>query len=355
MRSLVRDNGLAGITAVPGGIAVHSDIFKSGGHAMNLKHLKWVSLAGLLSCGGGGGPDPNATQSQASTTNPFVFVVMMENHDASQIYGNTKEAPYINSLLSTYAYANQYTTTVHPSEPNYIWLEAGSNNTGDITFTTDNDPSATNSTATTQHLVTQLVAAGLTWRSYQEGLDASTGACPITSASSRPEYYAAKHDPFVFFQDVSGNPPAATNAFCATHHAPYTQLATDLSSGNVANYTFITPNLCDDMHGASGCNSKLIQKGDAWLKGNLPQLISWVNAHGGVVFVVWDEGSSTNPPQPFVAVGPHVKAGYGSPVAFTHSSTLKSVEEIFGLALVRGAGDPATNDLSDLFVPGFFP
>jgi phosphatidylinositol-3-phosphatase len=246
---------------------------------------------------------------------------------------------------------------VHPSEPNYVWLEAGSNDTGDVTFTTDNDPSATNSTATTLHLATQLGAAGLTWRSYQEGLDATTGACPITSAG-KPEYYAAKHNPFVFFQDVVGNPPSATNAFCANHHAPFSQLAGDLSSGNVANYSFVTPDLCDDMHGASGCSSKLIQRGDTWLKGNLPQMLSWVNAHGGVVLVVWDEGSSGNGngPVPMFAAGPHVKTGgYASPVAFSHSSTLKSVEEIFGLTLLRGAADPATNDLGDLFVSGFFP
>jgi hypothetical protein len=317
--------------------------------------MPWVGLVGLLGCGCEAvTPESPASLNQASTTNPYVFVVMMENHDASQIYGKTSQAPYINSLLSQYAFANNYTTPVHPSEPNYIWLEAGSNNTGDITFTTDDDPSVTNSTNTTQHLATQLVAAGLTWRSYQEGLDANTGACPIFSASGKPEYYAAKHNPFVFFQDVSANPPSATNTYCAAHHVPFSQLASDLAAGNVANYTFVTPNLCHDMHGASGCNSKLIQAGDTWLKSNLPQMINWVNTHGGVVFVVWDEGSGSGP-IPLIAVGPHTKTGYGSPLAFSHSSTLKSVEEIFALTLLRGAADPTTNDLSDLFVSGFFP
>jgi phospholipase C len=293
--------------------------------------------------------------SQASTTNPYVFIVMMENQDASTIYGSS-QTPYINSLMSQYAYATNYVTTVHPSEPNYIWLEAGSNNTGDITFTSDNDPSATNSTNTTQHIATQLVAAGLTWRSYQEGIDATSGACPIFSEPGRPEYYAVKHNPFPFFQDVSGNPPSATDAYCASHHAPFSQLAGDLTAGNVANYTFVTPDLCHDMHGAMGCNHHLIANGDAWLQTNLPQMINWVNAHGGFVLVVWDEGSNTNPPLPFLAIGPQVKKGYGGPVAYSHSSTVKSVQEVFGLSpLLRGAADPTTNDLSDLFVSGFFP
>jgi hypothetical protein len=323
---------------------------------MKIHYVTFVGLVGLLSCGGEAGtPDPHASVSQASTTNPYVFLVLMENHSLTQVIGS-KNAPYINSLAAAYASATNYTTTVHPSEPNYIWLEAGSNNTDDFIFTNDNDPSSTNSTATTKHLATQLTTAGVSWKSYQEGLDANTGLCPIASVGA-PENYAAKHNPFVFFQDVSGNPPSATNTFCITHHAPFTQLAADLSAGTVASYNFVTPNLCDDMHGASGCGSKLVQAGDTWLSNNLPQMINWVTGHGGVVLVVWDEGGGkgANGALPFLAIGPHVKTGFASTLAYSHSSTLKSVEEIFGVGLLRGAADPATNDFADLFVPGFFP
>ena len=103
------------------------------------------------------------------------------------------------------------------------------------------------------------------------------------------------------------------------------------------------------------------QGGGHWLSNNLPQMIGWVNARGGVVLVVWlvvwDEGGgkAANGPLPFVAVGPHVKAGFASTLAYSHSSALKSIEEIFGVGLLRGAADPATNDFADLFVPGFFP
>jgi hypothetical protein len=46
--------------------------------------------SGLLvasACSGQAGPDRSAAISQASTSNPYVFVVMMENTNASQIYG----------------------------------------------------------------------------------------------------------------------------------------------------------------------------------------------------------------------------------------------------------------------------
>jgi hypothetical protein len=53
----------------------------------------------------------------------------MENHNWSDIKGKPA-APYINhSLLPLASYAEHYFNPpgVHPSEPNYLWLEAGTN------------------------------------------------------------------------------------------------------------------------------------------------------------------------------------------------------------------------------------
>src|SRR5262245_60051061 len=194
----------------------------------------------------------------------FVFVIAMENHDASQIYGNTTNAPYINNtLIPQYARASNFGDELPslPSEPHYVWMEAGTNAFSDHTFTNDNDASSTNSTSSTAHLARQITNAtnGATWRSYQEGLNSSTGTCPIASSG----FYAAKHNPFVFFRDISGNPPSKTNSFCTAHHKALSALAGDLASGTVASYNFITPNQCHDMHGQSGCaDSNTIRAGD---------------------------------------------------------------------------------------------
>src|SRR5215471_9696360 len=74
-----------------------------------------------------------------------VFVIAMENHNWSQPASQTSPgqilnnpaAPYINSLVTPgnpnaarTSYASNYRnagTGIHPSEPNYIWAEAGSN------------------------------------------------------------------------------------------------------------------------------------------------------------------------------------------------------------------------------------
>jgi hypothetical protein len=300
-----------------------------------------------------GQADDEALQAAAPVLQ-HVFVIVMENHDASQIYGNTTNAPYINNtLIPSYARATNFNDELPSlaSEPHYLWMEAGTNAFSDHTFTTDSDPSSTNSTSSTAHLVTQIknATSGVTWMTYQEGQNSTTGSCPIASSS----FYAAKHDPFVFFKDVSGNPPSKTNAYCIAHSKPYSSFAADLAANNMASYVFITPNLCHDMHGATGCaNSNTIRAGDDWLKAELPRIISWVTTHAGTIFITWDEGSATTK-MPFLAVGPGVKANYAGAVSYTHSSIIKSVERILGLPILSTVS--ASNDLTDLFNPGFFP
>ena len=92
-----------------------------------------------------------------------VFVIVLENHNWAAIKGNVS-APYLNgTLLTQGAHAEQYFNPpgLHPSEPNYIWLEAGDN----LGIKTDVDPSASHSIpAGSDHLVAQLERAGKSWR-----------------------------------------------------------------------------------------------------------------------------------------------------------------------------------------------
>ncbi|HVZ32227.1 MAG TPA: alkaline phosphatase family protein [Polyangiaceae bacterium] len=312
---------------------------------------------GLSSCADPSVGEEIAGQTEALTSSAIqhVFVIAMENHDSTQIYGNTSSAPYINNtLIPSYARATNFNDELAlsiPSEPHYVWMEAGTNAFSDHTFTSDSDPSSSNSTSNTNHLVTQIknTTNGVTWRTYQEGLNASTGSCPIHSSG----FYAAKHDPFVFFKDVAGSPPSATNAYCVAHHRAYSSLATDLANNDVASFTFITPNLCNDMHGASGCpDSDTVRSGDTWLASELPRLISYVNSHQGVIFITWDEGSSTLK-MPFLAIGPGVKPNYAGSVSYNHSSVVKSIEQILQLPTLSSVS--SANTLSDLFTAGNYP
>jgi hypothetical protein len=317
-----------------------------------------AACAFRIACGGtsagprssreAGADAPTGAHAPANATH--VFVIAMENQDAEGIYGNSDDAPYINgTLIPRYAHAVAFVDELPslPSEPHYLWMEAGTNAFADRTFLTDADPSASNSTSSHDHLVAQIAAAGggLDWMSYQEGIGAATGACPIESAG----FYRPRHNPFVFFHDVAGDPPSKDNASCAAHHRELGALAADFAKGDVASYAFISPNLCNDMHGASGCpNSNRTRAGDDWLAANLPRLIDFVEGHGGVIFIAWEEGNHTAT-LPFIAVGPHVKRGYAGAVPYTHGSLLKTIEQMLGLPILTTVA--GVSDLGDLFAP----
>ncbi len=281
-----------------------------------------------------------------------VFVIPLENKADVDIYGNTTSAPYINGLFPTANHATNFNDALPNlvSEPHYVWMEAGTNVFSDRTFSNDNDASMANSTGSTQHVVTQLTAAGVPWMTYQEGIVSHT--CPITSSGN----YAAKHDPFVFFRDVVGTPPSTTASMCADHHKSYADFATDLAGGQLTGYVFITPDLCHDMHGATSCPSQLvsssaaIKASDTWLAAELPRIIAYAQTHDAVIFLTWDEGSSTNL-IPFLALGSHVVPG-ASATMYTHSSMLKTVEKIFQLPVLASVA--SANDFGGMFEPGTF-
>src|SRR5437868_4346020 len=115
-----------------------------------------------------------------------VFVIAMENHNWTQPATTTSpqpiflnpNAPFINSLVNgtsgisgEVAYATNYLNSgigVHPSEPNYIWAEAGTN----FGVFNDNDPCASgNQQYTNQHLTAFLMEKRISWKSYQEDTD----------------------------------------------------------------------------------------------------------------------------------------------------------------------------------------
>lgn len=366
---------------------------------MRLSHplirLGWqLSLAAALFAGGLGiRPAQAATVLQQVKT---IFVIAMENHNfkqpsptssPQQIFTNPA-APYINSLITpgnSYAvqvsYATKYYNAgagVHPSEPNYVWAEGGT----DFGIHTDNDPSAASANVfDAPHLTRQLNAAGIAWKNYEE--DVQLAASPTNSASgtsattTNPYYgngqynYAVKHNPMAFYTDTQiQNVSALTN------------FLNDLTNHAVGRYNWITPNQYNDQHSAlSGGytyhgvgytgDQAAIAQGDNFLAILVPKIMaSSAYQDHGVIIIRWDEtegGDTTNYTILEIIISPLAKGNaYASSVEINHSSVLKTVEEIFGLAClsnsipagetkVSGSGynDVATvNDLSDLFQQG---
>jgi len=374
-----------------------------------------------------------------------VFVIAMENHNWTQpaslpgkiqpIFQNPN-APFINSLVNGTAvawingkpvnisehtaYAASYHNVlatqsgsnphIHPSEPNYIWAEAGTNfgiANDDDPFR-DNPPNAQN---TTQHLTGLLQKVGRTWKSYQEDTDLavvngkltnvplpqSQWTVPLVSFNgvfdsnsllnayndSLQYNYAAKHNPMVFFNDTNGGNNTTTSNPLAGNYAPLQQLAVDLANNNVANYTWITPNQYNDQHsglsagfaGLTGDSAQL-KVGDNALARMVPMIMSSkAYKDGGVIILWWDESEGDGEsgdnaddfnhtiPEIVISDLAHPNEGgmpYASPVDMTHSSDLRTMQNIFHVKATGGSspylGDAANaNDLSDLFAPGVIP
>ena len=282
-------------------------------------------------------------QSQAAHhANKTVFLIVMENHDWSSIE-DSDDAPFINrTLLPLASYAREYYNPpgLHPSEPNYLWLEAGTN-----FGIRDNDPPSSNHQGTARHLVALLDKAGVSWRSYQEGISGSD--CPLSPTGR----YAPRHNPMVFFDDVT-NANAPNSVKCRAHIRPFSELADDLQNNTVARYNFITPDLCNDMHDKRGCaHFSKVKNGDDWLADAVPLIMnSQAYEDGGVLVITWDEGGHGHDgPIGLIVLSPNAKGGgYSNTIHYTHSSTLRTVQEIFGVGPLLGDAANATA-LSDLF------
>jgi hypothetical protein len=369
-----------------------------------------------------------------------VFVIAMENHNwtqpANQFTGSIQQiyqnpnAPFVNSLVNGTAYAVINDSTVHiseqvayatayhnvlatpsgnnpdihPSEPNYLWAEAGTN----FGVLNDNDPFASTGGTnqnTPLHLSTLLTQAGKTWKSYQEDIDLSKNSAgqlinmplppeewtvPLASFSgvfggdsindfngANQYNYAAKHNPMVLFTDTNGGNNATPTNPLSAHYAPFQELLTDLKNDTVADYNWITPDQYNDMHttlsagykGLTGDPAK-IRQGDDFLSQIVPVIMaSKAYQDHGVIILWWDEsesdGVSGDKADDFnhtigeivISSRAHKNVNglpYASPVNFTHSSDLRTMEEIFHVEPLLGDAANA-NDLSDLFDAGAVP
>ena len=263
-----------------------------------------------------------------------VFVVLLENANWPDVRGSA-HMPYLNGLLLPQAaHAEKYFNPpgLHPSEPNYIWLEAGQS----FGVRDDKDPAAHHFKA--DHLTAQLERAGISWKAYQQGIAADE--CPTISHG----YYAAKHDPFVYFDDVVDDPK-----HCVAHIRPLSELRGDLELQRTARYNFLTPDLCNDMHGAPGCPGDRMRTADDWLGLWIPRIMaSQAYREGGAIFITWDEGEPGDGPIGLILLSPFARKGFAATERYTHSSLLRTLQEIFGVSPLLGDAAIA-RDLSALF------
>lgn len=167
-------------------------------------------------------PDPAPPASNIGDLD-HVFLVYMENKGYNSIVGSPN-APYLNSLINAYGFANDYYAITHPSLPNYYAMAGGTDygktyNCDTVCITTDDT------------LVNEIDDAELTWRGYAQSM---TEGEPLVSQDG----YSTDQLPFPAFSGIGDNP-----AYAAEHLWPLTQMATDLeSNATTPNFVWFAAN-----------------------------------------------------------------------------------------------------------------
>ncbi len=304
------------------------------------------AAAGLLALGGAAGVS-GSQQAAVAATGPcgtvttaphytHVVWIWMENHSYSDIIGNS-QAPYINSVATECGLATNYHNLSHPSLPNYIGATSGLAVSSLSPFDSDCSQSKKCSTS-----AASIFGQGESWKAYEESM-------PSNCDKSNSGEYAVRHNPPPYFTTLSG---------CSTFDVPYTQLASDLSAGTLPAFSFVTPNLIDDMHDGT------IADGDSWLSSNLPTILnsSEYQSDTTAVFITWDEGSggssgedcSTNTSDTSchvatLVISPSTVAGSTSATLFNHYSLLGTAEQLLGLpALGQASAFPTLTSAFNL-------
>ncbi|WP_407539199.1 alkaline phosphatase family protein [Deinococcus radiomollis] len=271
---------------------------------------------------------------QPSQTLSHVFVIVLENHSLKDTLGNAS-MPAINRLARTYGYAANYTGVAHPSLPNYVAMIAGST----MNFTSD-DPAPR---FAGDNLALQLSRAGLSWRGYMQALPKAGSLAPYAGT------YGKKHNPFMLSSDLLADPAQVLNVRTLTDLGP------DLDAGHAPSFSFIVPDVCNDMHGAPECRSRsqLDRAGDAFVDTWTKRIMaspSWKT--GSAIVVTFDEGGGGDTQGGGGRIATIVVAqggpkGVVSQGTYNHYSLLRTLEEGFGLPLLRGAKTAAP--MNDLF------
>jgi phospholipase C len=274
---------------------------------------------------------PCGTQSKPGTYRHVIWI-WLENHSYNAVLGSS-QAPYFNTLAKDCGVATNYHNVTHPSLPNYIAATSGLTYSSLPKFLSDCSPSTSCDTS-----AKSIFGQGESWKSYEESMPS---ACDHANSGN----YAVRHNPAVYYTTLHG---------CSSNDVSYAHLAADLKDNQLPAFSFITPNLIDDMHNGT------VAQGNSWISHNLPAILSSAEYKNGstVIFITFDEGSdvgsyakgehcATNTSDtschlPTWVISPSTKAGTRSGTLFSHYCLLATTEQLLRLSRLGAAASATT-------------
>ena len=281
-------------------------------------------------------PEPTPTILPTPTPLPLVpnfshiVILIFENKEFGTVIGNGDMA-YFNLLASSHTLLTQHYATTHPSLPNYISLIGG-----DTFGITDNCASFENCFINSPSLPDLIEASGRTWKTYQDDM-------PEPCYEGETSRYLRKHNPFIFFDPIRLDAER-----CQRSIVPLTQMDADIAANDLANFIFITPDICYSAHDCS------LDLADEFLKEQMDKLFPALEstAEPYLIILTWDEGQGEHsccglPPSAggriaTVLISPQAKENFQDAMPYSHYSILKTISEAWGLSYLGHAADPET-------------
>jgi PKD repeat protein len=274
-----------------------------------------------------------------------VLIVLEENTDYADVCGpNNTSMPFLCGLQSKGSFSANYYAPTHPSIGNYLDLGWGVVSTNDDGC----NPNTCGFPYTGNNIVRASEAAGKTWKGYAESLP---GSCYFGGDSGN---YAVHHSPIPYISDVQSN---CKNRYVAFEDSNLGFIH-DVASNTLPNFSFITPNMCNDAHDCG------LDVADNWLKNNVLQPLlnsGHLDPATGdtVVIVVFDESGGDNTHGGgkvyWFMVGKNVKQNYQStgpsatPGFYSHESSLRVIAEMLGVSLSGLGGAATAPDMAEFF------
>ena len=271
--------------------------------------FRFITLLGLLFQG-------CLVSAQLLPQPDHVVVLIMENHDYSQIIGEPA-LPYLNSLVGQGALFTNYYALTHPSQPNYIRMFSGDSQGVIADFTPLFAPFSTS------NLGAALLQNNRSFFGFSEDLPY------VGYTGSESGKYVRKHAPWVNW--IGGS----SNAIPASKHRPLTDFPTDFNL--LPTVSFVIPNLDNDLHD----NPTDYATSDTWIQTHLDAYIQWAKTHNSLLILTFDEGEVLGDNKiATIMVGEPVKLGQYA-TTYDHYDLLRTLLDMYNLPAC-GESDQAT-------------
>ena len=236
-----------------------------------------------------------------------VVIIVDENKSLDSLFNNSN-AQYINKLIKISAVATNYHAV---SKNPYIALTSGSS----TNISNSCNPKKYVCQAHVANITDEIENSGRTWKMYAESM-------PISCDFKDTKKYATRHNPFIYYKSISSD-----NTQCSSQIVPFSNLKKDIDNSNLPNYSFISPNLCNDMHNCQ------VSIGDKWLSQNVPKILSSsaFTKQNSLLIITWDEGDRLDSRVLTLFMCSAARKKYISVEPYNHYSILATIEYLWDL------------------------